>query len=153
MNRTTNKKGFSLVELLAVVLVLAALAAIAVPLYTSQRKSAQARVCLANLSAISASLSAFALRNNEYPQVALTTAYTAGAPDTSGLIGAPEGLAQIPVCPASGTAYAYTVATGTTVTPSICKIACPVPANHTGYAPAGAVYTITMPIPAADSLP
>jgi prepilin-type N-terminal cleavage/methylation domain-containing protein len=152
VNRNSSNKGFSLVELLAVVLVLAALAAIAVPLYTSQRKSAQARVCLANLSAITASLSAYALRNNQYPSdTNLGNNYNAATPTaaTSGLVGAPEGLASMPTCPSTAAAYVYTPGTQ----PAACTIACPNPGSHTNYAPSGAVYTITLAAPGADSLP
>src|SRR5947207_2054216 len=97
-NRT--RRGFSLVELLAVVLVLAVLAAVAVPLYTSQRKSAAGRACKANLTAMSAALAAYALRNNAYP-AALAT-----------LVGANEGLTELPKCPDTGAAYSYSVAAG-----------------------------------------
>ena len=97
-NRKSSSKGFSLVELLAVVLVLAALAAVAIPLYTSQRKSAAGRTCKANLAAISASLSLrFALRFNKYPTGSHATVRAA---DGSGrLSSTPEGLAAWPVCP------------------------------------------------------
>jgi general secretion pathway protein G len=149
MNKLNSASGFSLVELLAVVLVLAALAAIAVPLYTSQRKSSQARVCLANLSSISAALSAYALRNDQYPTDSnLGDPYNAASPTapTSGLVGAPEGLASMPTCPANG-AYTYTPGTQ----PGQCTIADTV--GHAGYGPSGAVYSITMAAPALDSVP
>src|ERR1044071_5075942 len=98
-NRSTHR-GFSLVELLAVVLVLAVLAGVAIPLYTSQRKSAAGRTCKANLAAISSALAAYALRNNAYP----------AAPSGGGLptqiVGAAEGLTQLPACPLGG-AYTY----------------------------------------------
>src|ERR1041384_5578461 len=100
-----SRRGFSLVELLAVVLVIAVLAAVAVPLYTSQRRSAAGRACKANITAISSALAAYALRNNAYP----TTAQT-----LSVLVGANEGLTEVPKCPLTNTAYTYT-STGTAV--------------------------------------
>src|ERR1041384_7838144 len=93
-----SRRGFSLVELLAVVLVIAVLAAVAIPLYTSQRKSAAGRTCKANLAAISSAMSAYALRNNAYP-TSLATAKTA-------LVGAAEGLSEWPKCPL-GADYTY----------------------------------------------
>jgi len=97
--RPTTRRGFSLVELLAVVLVLAVLAAVAIPLYTSQRKSAAGRTCKANLAAIASSLSAYALRNNAYP-----TATSAAM--TTALVGSAEGLSEMPKCPL-GAAYGF----------------------------------------------
>src|SRR3954453_17457756 len=85
-----TRRGFSLVELLAVVLVIAVLAAVAIPLYTSQRKSAAGRACKANIAALSASLTGYALRNNTYP------------PSLNTLVGSAEGLAEIPKCPLGG---------------------------------------------------
>ena len=134
MNRTSrSRRGFSLVELLAVVLVLAVLAAVAIPLYTSQRQSAAARTCKANIAAISAALAGYALRNGAYPA------------DLTPLVGAPEGLTSVPTCPLgdNGTAgnkvYTYAVAAGAAT------LTCKNAAAHVPYGGAGAA--------AADNLP
>jgi prepilin-type N-terminal cleavage/methylation domain-containing protein len=148
--RTGSRKGFSLVELLAVVLVLAVLAGVAIPLYTSQRKSAAGRTCKANLAAISSALAGYALRNNAYP-AALST-----------LVGAAEGLTAVPTCPIDGSSYIYTVNADKSA--SVC---CPnnlaAAANsHGGYGGTAGVNTATAPTgdwgkllatPAADNLP
>jgi prepilin-type N-terminal cleavage/methylation domain-containing protein len=153
MLRKQSRKGFSLVELLAVVLVLAVLAAVAIPLYTSQRKSAAGRTCKANLAAISSSLSAFALRKNVYPT---STQFT--ATDGTGIIGAAEGLTELPKCPlgangGTGTgAYTYTAPTGSGGA-GACTLACPNASSHDGYGGVTADYTKTLAAPASDSLP
>jgi prepilin-type N-terminal cleavage/methylation domain-containing protein len=146
VNRNGNK-GFSLVELLAVVLVLSALAAIAIPLYASQRQSAQARVCIANIAAISASCSAYALRLGAYPTTSAIAQTAWNGTVAGGLVGAPEGLAAWPTCPSTGAAYTYAVAAGQAT------IACPNIATHAAYGPAGATYTTTLAAPGTDSLP
>jgi type IV pilus assembly protein PilA len=134
VNRT--RRGFSLVELLAVVLVLAVLAAVAVPLYTSQRRSAAGRACKANLTAISASLSGYALRNNAYPATLAT------------LVGTAEGLTAVPTCPLGG---AYTYADGTLAGSK--DLECPNDAAHAGYGGIAGDWERTLAAPAGDSLP
>ena len=108
-NRTGSRKGFSLVELLAVVMILAVLAAIAIPMYINRRKTAAARTCISNITAIAAAEAAWAARNGSYlddvsvPSGSVTQgqyiAGTATTAPTGGLVGAPEGLSQILKCP------------------------------------------------------
>jgi len=140
--KINKKRGFTLVELLAVVLVLSVLAAIAVPLYVNTRKTSAARACQANLASIAAAQSSYATRFGKYVGAATadttwaasyTAATAAGTAPTGGLIGAPEGLAQVPSCPLDG-ASVYTVAVPTS---GVCTIACPnkgVHATDTGAA-------------------
>ena len=117
------KKGFSLVELLAVVLVLAVLAAVAVPLYLNTRKTAAARACKANINAIASAQAAYALRNGNYATMAQLVA--------SG----PESLSSEPKCPLNNKQYLFsTTQTGTTndVTSFTAQffIVCPDAATH-----------------------
>ncbi len=133
---SARKRGFSLVELLAVVLVLAVLAAVAVPLYTSQRRSAAGRACKANMTAIASAASAWALRNGAYPS-SLTS-----------LVGAAEGLTEVPQCPLGGT-YSWSVASSGTAT-----LSCPNATSHVGYGGTASTDWIrTLAAPGADSLP
>src|SRR5947208_2348355 len=85
-------RSFSLVEMLAVVLVLAVLAAIAIPLYANVRRTSAARACRANIAAISAAESSRALRTQSYATL-------------TSLAGGPEGLLGPPTCPLDGDAY------------------------------------------------
>lgn len=96
--------GFSLVELLVVILLLAVLAAIAIPLYISTKRASAARTCKANIAAIAAAESAFIVRFGQYctnPSLA----YNAADPRTGGLVGASEGLAAPTECPLDGQPY------------------------------------------------
>src|SRR6185503_11183035 len=98
-NRKSSAKGFSLVELLAVVLILAVLAAVAVPLYINTRKTSAARACKANISMIAAAESTFAVRNGVYCMTPNANYDATALTTTSGLVGAPEGLSTKIVCP------------------------------------------------------
>jgi len=97
------RKGFTLLEALFAVLLVAVLAAIAVPLYSNTRAQAQKDTCMSNIRAIA---------NAESKYKFDTGAYTT---TTGNLIN--NGLAEMPTCPL-GDAYTVTIASG------VCTIAC-----------------------------
>src|ERR1051325_5105028 len=112
------RRGFSLVEVLAVVLLLSVLAAVAVPLYLNTRKTSAARACKANINAIASAESAYALRNGQY--VAMATLVSAS----------PEGLSGTVKCPlvpstASSADYTITPSSGALPSTNAIVIACP----------------------------
>lgn len=135
--RKRAKRGFSLVELLAVVLVLAVLAAVAVPLYINQRKQAAARTCKANIAAIAASESAWALREGSFTAT------------MSDLVGAQEGLAKTPKCPLDSKDYTLTIDDDS----GDLTIACQNAATHALSVGAATDYSTTLTKPAKDTLP
>ncbi len=89
-----NRKGFTLVELLIVVLILGALAAIAIPRITSSAYNAKANACAANMDTMNTQIELYAADNNgTYPaDLEVITKSTSYFPDGQ------------PVCP-FGTAY------------------------------------------------
>src|SRR5579859_7125365 len=104
-HRMGVRKGFSLVEMLAVMLILAVLAAVAVPLYMNTRRTAAARACKANINAIASAEAAYALRNGVYTNMATLVG------------GTPEGLSGTVTCPlvtSTAATAAYQITDNTT---------------------------------------
>jgi prepilin-type N-terminal cleavage/methylation domain-containing protein len=85
------RKGFTLLEALFAVLIVAVLAAVAVPMYTNTRAQAQHDTCLSNIRAIASAEAKYKFENGGYIDNT-----------TDQLVG--QGLATTPKCP-TGAAY------------------------------------------------
>ena len=90
-----RKSGFTLIEILAVVVILGILAAVVVPRVLASSATAKANSCYQNKAVINTAIEKWYFDNGTWPVVALTD------------IGAdlnffPDG---IPVCPVDGSAY------------------------------------------------
>jgi prepilin-type N-terminal cleavage/methylation domain-containing protein len=105
--RPKKATGFTLVEIMIVVLIIGILLAIAIPNFVSARESGRARACVANLKQIDSAKQQAAIDN----KIANTdaTTFTASAAGTGNyeLVGANGTyLRKAPACPSSGT---YTI--------------------------------------------
>ncbi len=96
MNRIRKSKGFTLVEIMIVVLIIGILLAIAVPNFIQARNTSRTRTCIANLRQIEAAKEQWAMETNQ--------ASTA-TPVQANLM--PTYMKSWPACPAGGT---YTIA-------------------------------------------
>ena len=92
-----GRAGFTLVEIMVVVCILAMLLAIVVPYYVKQRASAQADICISNLTKIEAAANQFAMENGKQ-----TGDFINYPTDLRPYIKLTR-LGEIPECPARGT--------------------------------------------------
>jgi len=100
-----SERGFTLVELMVVVAIIALIATIIIPNYVHSRQQAAAATSEANLKEIATSLELYYADNYHYPNK------TGANVDPTAIFGAANNqyLAQSPVDPVSGTGYVYTV--------------------------------------------
>ena len=89
-----NRKGVTLIELLIVVLILAALSAIAIPRISQSAENAKIKACASNIDIINSAIELYYAEHDEYP-----TDLTVITNDTSIF---PDGA---PICPITGTVY------------------------------------------------
>lgn len=97
MNRSKKKKGFTLVEIMIVVLIIGILLAIAVPNFVRARETSRTRTCIGNLRQIDSAKEQFAMEARLAAGAAVTQANLV-----------PDYLRSFPACPSGGT---YTIAT------------------------------------------
>jgi len=96
--KTVKTSGFTLVEIMIVVAIIALLAAIAIPNFVKARTASQKSACIANLKQIEGAKATWALEAHKT---------AADSPNDSELFGTSLYISAKPGCPASGT---YTVA-------------------------------------------
>lgn len=107
IKRLKKNKGFTLVEIMIVVLIIGILLAIAVPNFIKARESSRAKTCVANLRQIESAKEQWAMEMKK------------GATDTPGwadLVGGNAYMKAQPSCPSGG---GYTI--GDVATAPICS--------------------------------
>ena len=143
--RPNNKQtGFTLVEIMIVVLIIGILLAIAIPNFVAARESSRAKACIGNLKQIDSATQQYCmdkkLNATTYTGAAIPTIDSNA---TTGLVGATGYIRSTPNCPSGG---AYSVASAITLDP-LCSIStAPTDANYKGpdstaaVTPAGKFY-------------
>lgn len=123
MHRVSSRKGFTLIELMIVIAIIAILAAILVPNFIRARAQGQVTSCKSNLKNIGTACEMYATDNGgRYPKTldALLDPGTASQPY----------LKQIPKCPSQGTSTPYTQSYKSDSNPDVYTVYCS-GTNHT----------------------
>lgn len=93
-----REKGFTLIELMVVILIIAILVAIAVPVFNVARTAAYRRTCQANLRTLDGAVNTYNAAEDGWPSG--TTALVDG-----------QYIKAAPACPVNSTAYSYSTST------------------------------------------
>jgi type IV pilus assembly protein PilA len=94
-----RQEGFTLIELMIVILIIAILVAIAVPVFLSARTNAQRRTCQANLRTIDGAINTYNAQYDVYPPNSMPV---------SGMV--PTLIKRNPTCPTLGSTYSLSAA-------------------------------------------
>ena len=123
MHRVSSRKGFTLIELMIVIAIIAILAAILVPNFIRARAQGQVTSCKSNLKNIGTACEMYATDNaGRYPADLnkLTTPANGQQPY----------LKQVPKCPSQGTSAPYTASYKSAMNPDVYTVYCS-GSNHT----------------------
>jgi prepilin-type N-terminal cleavage/methylation domain-containing protein len=102
ININSKSSGFTLVEIMIVVAIIALLAAIAIPNFVKARTSSQKTACIANLKQIDGAKATWAMEQKKA---------NSDSPASTDLYGSTLYLRDAPTCPANGTYTLGNVAT------------------------------------------
>jgi len=108
--RTSNKAGFTLVEIMIVVAIIGLLAAIAIPNFVKARTTSQQNACINNLRQIDGAIQQWALE------------FKKGTSATLGEAEVTPYLKNSVICPSGGTAFSDSYTVKDVATPPVCKI-------------------------------
>ncbi len=109
-----TNRGFTMIEIMIVLLVIGILMSLAVPNFLSARSVSQTKTCLAHLRAIECAKEELATERG----LGVSATFTLDANPTTGLIGTTSYIKSVPVCPNGGSYALGTVTVRPTCTSS-----------------------------------
>lgn len=72
MRKLMSKKGFTLVELMIVIVIMGILVAVAIPVYGAVTKNAEKKTCISNMRDMKSTASTWQMQGNDGDQVKIT---------------------------------------------------------------------------------
>lgn len=99
MRKLMSKKGFTLVELMIVIVIMGILVAVAIPVYGAVTKNAEKKTCISNMRDMKSTAATWQMQGNDGDQFTFTgaTVITSEATYTAMFEGG-----KLPSCPAEG---------------------------------------------------
>ena len=133
--RPKKTTGFTLVEIMIVVLIIGILLAIAIPNFVAARESSRAKACVGNLKQIDSATQQYCMDKKLSSSTYAASLPTIDTTATTGLVGTSGYIRALPVCPSSGT---YAVAANITLVPTCSVVTSN--ASDTNYQSGGKFY-------------
>jgi type II secretion system protein G len=106
-----DNKGFTLVELMVVLLIIGILVAIAIPIYNKTQENAQKRACQSNLRTLDGAAAQYHAAKGNYPNAA-NYDDLANLTEDDVFVGNNGYIKELPQCPSSGADYKYDATEG-----------------------------------------
>ena len=123
-----NERGFTLLEMMVVVAIVAILAALLIPNFTRARSQAQTAACEANLRTVATALELYFTDHQQYPGVTATTIGTANGINSADPLESGGYLNSVPHDPAGpvgNNLYSYKTQAAAGAAPAMYVVTCP----------------------------